>query len=72
MDVLVEFMDEHKIWTGLMMLLIWLLMLFYRIQKKESFKMKDHGVGSWEELVGYWTTLTGLIVCGIILIIKTI
>lgn len=37
--------------SGLVMIILGVFWCIYRLEKKESFRMKDHGLASWGELV---------------------
>ena len=54
------------------MLVLGILWLLYQLGKKESFKMKDHGLGSWGAMVNTWGLIIMTILWGLILIIRNL
>lgn len=69
---MVDFINDNSLLSGTLMLLIGISWLVYQIKKKESFKMKDHGLGSWGVMVSTWGIIVFTILWGLILIIRNV
>ncbi|MER3317578.1 MAG: hypothetical protein RIB79_04740 [Allomuricauda sp.] len=50
-DLLVSILNDYPMISGLVMIILGVFWWIYRLEKKESFGMKDHGLASWGELV---------------------
>lgn len=69
---IVNFIDENPIISGSIFIILGLVLFAYQINKKNSFKFKDHGLFSWKVLVQTWAMVLMLIISGLILIVKNI
>jgi len=69
---MIELLDQYPIYSGVLMIVIGLLWFGFQLYRNQSFKMKDHGLGSWKEFVNTWVLIIFLIVWGLILIIREI
>ena len=67
---MVKLLNEYPIACGISMIIMGVIWLVLQINKKQSFKMEDHGLGSWREMVGTWGVIVFLILWGIILIVR--
>ncbi len=70
-DWLTDFMADDPLIKGLIFILIGVGYLIYKIDKGESFNMKDYSVGGWKALVNSWAIIFMLIIFGIILIFRS-
>lgn len=69
---MVKLIDNYPFIAGFSLIILGLLLLVYQIKKKPSFKIKDHGVGSWKELVNTWAIIIFLIIWGLIIIFREV
>jgi len=67
-----NFMEHNPIISGLILIAIGLIILAFRIDKNNSFRMKDYGLISWRFLVQTWGLIIMFILMGIIMIFKNI
>lgn len=67
-----SFIEHNPIVSGLIFIAIGLIILLFRIDKNNSFKMKDYGLISWRLLVQTWGLIVMFILMGIIMILKNI
>lgn len=65
-------LEENPIVFGFILVAIGLIILLFRLDKKDSFKMKDHGLISWRLLVQIWSLIIMFILMGLIMIFKNI
>ena len=65
-----NFIDEDPLITGLIFILIGVGYLIYKIDKGESFRMKDFSAGGWKALVNSWAIIFMLIIAGLIFIFR--
>lgn len=45
---------------------------YLRFKKKESFRMREHGLASWNELVATWGVIIFLGIWGLIIILRNL
>lgn len=67
-----NFIEQNPIISGLILIAIGFMVLLFRIDKNNSFKMKDYGLISWRLLVQTWGLIVMFILMGIIMIVKNI
>lgn len=71
-NVLVDIINQYPIYSGIYMIVLGIIWLVHQIGKKESFRMKDHGLGSWGAMVSTWGVIISLIILGTILIVRSV
>ena len=71
-DFFVDLLNGYPLTMGIIMIIVGSIWLVYKTHKKESFRMKDHGLFSWQVLIGSWGLIVFLILWGIILIIRNL
>jgi|TARA_B110000090_G_scaffold207762_1_gene259913 hypothetical protein len=67
-----EFIELNPLISGLIFIIVGMILLFYRLEKKNTFVMKDYGLISWRLLVQTWGLIIMLILCGLIIIFTNI
>ena len=67
-----DFIAENPIISGIIYFLIALMILAWRIYKKDSFRMKDYSIFTWKALVNSWAVILMLLVGGYFLIIRNV
>jgi hypothetical protein len=70
LDWISNFLSENTFIKGSIFLIVGIAYLTYKILKKESFNMNNHGAYSWKALVNSWAIIFMLIVFGLILIFR--
>lgn len=71
-NLFLNILRDYPIASGMFMLVLGILWLLYQLGKKESFKMKDHGLGSWGAMVSTWGLIIMTILWGLIIIIRNL
>ncbi len=71
-DFLVNLIDSYPLITGIFMIVCGILIFNYQYGKKESFKMSEHGLGSWKAFVNIWAISIIFLLWGLILIIRSV
>lgn len=69
---MVKLINDYPIICGISMLVIGVIWLIIQLNRKQSFKMEDHGLGSWGAMVSTWGVIVFLILWGSILIIRNV
>ena len=71
-DFLVNLIESYPLISGLFMIVCGLLVFNYQYRKKESFRMSEHGLGSWKAFVNIWAISAIFFLWGLILIIRSV
>ncbi|RPG30885.1 MAG: hypothetical protein CBB72_012975 [Muricauda sp. TMED12] len=71
-DLFLNVLKDYPIASGMFMLVLGILWLLKQLGKRESFRMKDHGLGSWGAMVNTWAIIFILIIWGLILILRDV
>ena len=67
-----EFIELNPFISGFILIIIGIILLFYRLKKKNTFVMKDYGLISWKLLIETWGLIIMLILIGTIIILNNI
>lgn len=72
MEFINEYVRENPIISGVIFFLIAIMLLAWRIYKKDTFRMKDYSIFTWKTLVSTWSVIFMLVIGGIFLIIRNV
>ncbi len=70
-EKLLTLINNYPLVTGGSFLILGLSYLIYKIDKKESFKMKDYSAARWKALVNSWAVIFMLIIGGLFIIFRS-
>ena len=70
-EKILHLIDSYPLFIGGLFLFLGLAYLIYKIEKRESFKMKDYDVMSWKAMVNSYALIFMLIVAGIFIILRS-
>ena len=65
-----EFINEYAFESGVISIGLSLIFLTYTLHKKESAKMSNHGLNSWNQYINSWVVIILLMVKGIFLLLR--
>jgi hypothetical protein len=68
----VGILNDYPIATGIYLIILGILLLLYRLGKKDSFKMKDYNIFSWKVLVNTWAVIIIILMMGLFLLTRNI
>ena len=71
-ELIVDQMEKNPIEMGIIFILIGVVMLIYKLEKKQSWNSDRHTALSWKSFVNGWALLVMSFIFGMILIIKNI
>tara|TARA_R110002074_G_scaffold96401_9_gene209496 strand:- start:3881 stop:4111 length:231 start_codon:yes stop_codon:yes gene_type:complete len=71
-NTLVSAFENYPVESGLLIMGIGIILVIFRLEKKNTFKMKDYGLIEWKLLVQTWGIAIMFILIAIILILKNI
>ena len=69
-EIVVYYMEEFPITTGLTLILIGFIILKYQLKKNNSFKLGEYRYIEWRLLISVWAIIVMLFSSGLILIFK--
>ena len=64
--------ENYPLESGFLLIGIGICLLILRLQKKNTFKMKDYSYFEWRVLLGSWLLIIMIFLLGLSLIIKNI
>jgi len=67
-----RFIELNPFISGFIFIIIGIILLFFRLKKKNTFVMKDYSLISWRLLVQTWGLIIMLVLSGIIIILINI
>ena len=70
-EKIVDLIDSYPLLTGGLFLFLGLAYLIYKIDKRESYKMKDYDVMSWKAMVNSYALIFMLIIAGLFIIFRS-
>lgn len=70
MKSLNEYILKDSFFFGILFILLSILLLIIRIYFKESSKMKNHSVASWQAYVNFWAIIAMMFIMGITLLLR--
>ena len=62
--------DSYPLFIGGLFLILGLVYLIYKIDKRESYRMKDYDVMNWKAMVNSYTLIFMLIIAGLFIIFR--
>ena len=70
-EKILHLIDSYPLFIGGLFLFLGLAYLIYKIDKKESYKMKDYDVMSWKAMVNSYALIFMLIIAGLCIIFRS-
>ena len=70
-EKILTLIDNYPLVSGGFFLFLGLSYLVYKVDKRESFKMKDYSAASWKALVNSWVVIFMLIIGGLFIIFRS-
>lgn len=69
---MIRFVEQNPIISGIIFIVLGILIIMYRLEKQDTFKMKDYTMSTWGSLVYSWAIVIIMFMLGAYLIFKNI